>query len=175
MNTRPTALICGGAASVFEDIEAAKKLFQPSAIFAINNILADIPDVDHFISMHPMKMPGWLKKRRENGFLVDPKDYWTAKDKTPPKGFEFKTIPNTRGGSGMLAVFVARYLGYKSVLAGIPMTVVGAHYHNTRPWAECLHYRIVWERNESIRHDVRSMSGWTREWLGFPDEEWLAI
>jgi hypothetical protein len=167
------ALICGGAKSVFEDIEQSKFLFEPDAVFAINDVLAQIPHVDFFVSMHPSKAPAWLKARRQNGY-PDPKSYWTAKDKTPPRGMRFETSPNTRGGSGLLAVFVARSMGYtKIVLAGIPLTIEGAHFHDARPWKECLLYRAVWERMNGLKVDVRSMSGWTREYFGYPEFDWL--
>ena len=75
----------------------------------------------------------------------------------------------------MLAVVVARYLGYdKKVLAGCPMLPEQAHYHNTKPWKDFIHYKHVWETNEHIKADVRSMSGWTREHLGAPTTDWLA-
>jgi hypothetical protein len=87
---------------------------------------------------------------------------------------EFQRIPNTRGGSGLLAIYVARYLGYdKKVLAGIPMSPEMGHFFDERDWKECKLYRVVWEHNATLREDVRSMSGWTMQTFGFPEWDWL--
>lgn len=173
MNKPKTILICGGSKDVFKDIEAAKQIIEFDAILAINNILAELPHVDYFASMHPMKVPVWLDERRVRGY-PDPKSFWTCKKKPQPLSIRFETIPNTLGGSAMVAVHVARYLGYdKKILAGCPMQPEQAHYHNKKPWNDFIHYKKVWETDARVRHDVRSMSGWTREHLGAPTEDWL--
>lgn len=169
-----TALILGGAKTVFEDYERAKQLFQPDTVIAVNDSMAEFPDVEHFATMHPKKVKQWLDKRRAKGF-EDPKRYWTATDRAFPDGFEFQTLKNTRGGSGLLAIYVARYLGYdKKILAGIPMSPEMGHFFDERDWKECKLYRVVWEHNPTLREDTRSMSGWTMQTFGFPEADWLA-
>lgn len=168
-----TALILGGAKSVFKDYERALELFKPDVVIGVNDIVAEVPEITHFCTMHPKKAPKWIEERRKNGF-PDPVKYWTSTDKSAPPGFTFEQIPNTRGGSGLLAIYVARYLKYdKKILAGIPMTREGQHFFIQSDWNECKLYRVVWEKNPTLREDVRSMSGWTMETFGFPTQEWL--
>ena len=74
----------------------------------------------------------------------------------------------------MLGVYVARHLGFKKiVIAGIPMHMDFEHYHKGGKWKECKLYQIVWDKDASLRADVRSMSGWTQEKLGPFTLEWL--
>lgn len=173
MNMPKTVLICGGAKSVFEDIKEAKALITPDGIIAINDVFAELEHVDFFCTNHPEKAEKWVQVRRKKGYK-DPYSYWTATNKALPASPKFQTVPGTLGGSGLLAVSVARYLGYqKIILAGIPLTAEGGHFFNTRPWKECDYYRHVWGRNTSLKVDIRSVSGWTSEYFGRPTLEWL--
>lgn len=175
--TKPkSAVILGGSTGVFSDYVEACAMWDFDEVIAINDIGAEIPETTHWCSMHPEKMPKWLGQRRFNGF-PEPKDFWTSRDRQPPEGLdvEFKTLRNTRGGSGLLAIHVARFLGCeKIVLCGIPMTPNGEHYHTAGLWKECKLYRVVWEKNPTLKEDVRSFSGWTRLTLGPPTKEWLS-
>lgn len=170
------ALIIGGANTVFADIEEAYGLFRPDAVFAINDVVEHFEDVDYFCSMHPEKSDVWLGNREDNGY-APPRELWTAHDrvKRAPAGMEYKSIGNTRGGSGLLAVYVAKKLGFERiVLAGIPMHANNAHFFDNRQWRECRLYQVVWEADPSLRDgSVRSLSGWTKEQFGYPDVFWL--
>lgn len=173
-------LICGGAKCVFEDYERATKMHNFDAIMAINDVGMELPKVDFWVSMHPEKMPRWLQGRRKNGH-PDPYSFWTSHDRAVPTGVQvqqlgltFNTIRNTRGGSGLLAIYVARYLQFdRKVLAGVPMTREQEHFHKAGWWKECNLYRVVWENNASLKEDVRSLSGWTKDRFGEPTVDWL--
>lgn len=169
-------LILGGAKSVFDDMRQAQAMCTFDAVIAINDIGFEIPEIDYWCSMHPDKLAlKWLPQRRDNGY-PDPKSLWTSRDKKVPNDIEFQTLKNTRGGSGLLAIHVARYLNFsKIVLAGVPMEAEGEHYHTPGKWKECKLYRIVWEADKSLKHDVRSFSGWTRDTYGVPTADWLMI
>lgn len=175
MTPNKTALVLGGALSVFEEYEQAKKLHDFSLYIGVNDVIGEIPEISHAVSMHPGKMDRWLKARRDKGF-IDPKHYWTSRDRAVQAvgDLKFDTIPNTRGGSGLLAVYVARHLGCnKIVLAGIPMSIKGEHFHTPGLWKECRLYRVVWEANASLKTDVRAFSGWTGGTYGPPTRDWL--
>lgn len=170
-----TALILGGGKTVFEDAEKARKLFKPDIILGVNDVIADYAEIQYACSMHPEKMGIWLTKRRENGH-PDPKEFWTADTavKRDHLNLGYKTVRNTRGGSGLLAVYVARALFCKKiVLAGIPMAPEFEHYHTPGAWKEYKLYKLVWEHDKSLLQDVRSMSGWTREAFGAPTKKWF--
>lgn len=166
-------LILGGANSVWDDLRRAFEFHDFKTVIAVNDVGMEFPEVDQWCTMHPEKMGHWLGVRRDNGY-PDPV-LWTAPDRLKRSTLAFRHLKNTRGGSGLLAVYVARHLGYKKiVLAGIPMHRDFEHYHTPGAWTECKLYRIMWERDASLLADVRSMSGWTMEHLGSPTEEWLS-
>lgn len=176
-----TILIAGGAKCVFDDFERATKMHNFDSIMAVNDVGQELPKLDFWVSMHPEKMVRWLEGRRKNGH-PDPTSLWTGHDRAVPTGAQavklgltFNTIRNTRGGSGLLAIYVARYLKFERiVLAGIPMSRDQEHYHKPGWWKECNLYRVVWENNGSLKEDCRSMSGWTRAKFGEPTKEWLS-
>lgn len=73
------------------------------------------------------------------------------------------------GSSALLGIQAALLLGYERiVVCGCPLTGKngsGANYEQ---------FRKGWEaRASQLSGRVRSMSGWTREFLGAPNEEWL--
>jgi len=73
------------------------------------------------------------------------------------------------GSSALLGVQAALRLGYRRiVLAGCPLTgknIEGGDYEN---------FRKGWEpRLKELGGRVRSMSGWTADFLGRPTDEWL--
>lgn len=73
------------------------------------------------------------------------------------------------GSSALLGTLAAFKLGYKRIiLCGCPLdgkNIKGGSYES---------FRIGWEAAEKEMNDrVRSMSGWTRDFLGAPTDEWL--
>jgi hypothetical protein len=79
-----------------------------------------------------------------------------------------KSLKGESGSSALLGCEVAlEQLGYeKIVLCGCPL--VGRALHDYEV------YRKGWEQQrELVLGKVKSMSGWTREFLGFPTQEWL--
>jgi hypothetical protein len=83
---------------------------------------------------------------------------------------------NASGSSGLFAVKVAMEAGYdRIILAGVPMQVEGAHFFNASPWGEVGSFTEAWKiALPRIAPHVRSMSGWTKDLLGYPSFEWLA-
>lgn len=168
-----TALILGGSKNVFSDIEEAFSFKYYDYVIAVNDIGTEFEWINHWVTMHPDKMPRWLEQRRYNNF-PDPLNFWTSVDRKVPNGITFEQIRNTRGGSGLLAIYVARKLGAtKIVLAGIPMESNAEHYHTSGNWKECRLYRKIWEADTSLKIDVRSVSGWTKNFLGVPTIDWF--
>lgn len=61
-----------------------------------------------------------------------------------------------------------------AILAGVPMQPERAHYFDNRQWAEATVYHSHWRRyRDRFEGRIKSMSGWTQELLGAPDEEWI--
>lgn len=167
------ALVLGGANTLEADRREALELFTPDLVIACNHAARDEPGrVDHWVTMHPDLLPLWSRARTAAG-LPPAGRYWHARHRLCP--IEATPIESWGGSSGLLCVAVAFELGCSHiVLAGVPMVKTFRHFDDKRPWAEAAQYWPAWERKAvAMRHRVRSMSGWTRNLLGPPTEEWL--
>lgn len=170
------ALVLGDAACVYEDAEAALGMFTPAAVFATNNIGIYWPHVDHWCTLHVGPCHDWIgivaamNKRVADG-RNRPKT-WAHQEKA---GVDHKTR-DWSGSSGLLAVKVALEHGFdRIVVAGVPLTSCDAHFYSKhKSWDAAGHFQRGWRRNlNAIAPCVRSMSGWTKDLLGAPTEEWL--
>jgi len=169
-----TALVIGGAHCVHEDIKAAEALGKFDLVVAVNDIGTVYGGkIDAWCSMHPQKLQRWAKMREDAGFEPS-RTLWTAEhlDAAP----NFSRVINPGGGSAALATEVALSLGaQKVVLAGCPLES-SPHFFDDVPWSprEVEHYRRPWLRHKRDWGSVvRSMSGWTREVYGAPEQAWF--
>ena len=177
MSVRPTALIIGGAEKVYEDIAAAKELFNPDLYIAVNDMGMYIEDLDHWATMHPEKLYAWLRFRRVRKSYKDPM-LWTAVHKKEHFNrtdlFPLNQVQSKGGGSGLLAAELAIHLGHKGVLCGIPMSAEAGHIVRKQVWKDCGRYVRGWIiATPKIKDHIRSMSGWTQQQYGAPTKEWL--
>jgi predicted SAM-dependent methyltransferase len=170
------AIVLGGATCWRQDLESARKLIGnlPFRVFAINDQIKTFPDECVAVTLHPDKLVGpiaWLNGRRKAG-LPEPEQIW-AHRKAPE--ITHDTGMDWGGSSGLFAVQVARREGHQKIIGvGVPMTVGGAHYIRGQKWQSAIAFRPSWIRykNEIAPH-FRSMSGWTAEIFGTPDEAFL--
>lgn len=172
---RLTALVLGGAGTLAADKAAAIELFTPDLVIACNHAARDEPGrVDHVATMHPELIDMWRKERRRHG-RPEWGQLWHARHRSHHAVKGSKPIESWGGSSGMLCIAVAVELGCTHiVLAGVPMVKMDGHFNDPKPWMEARQYHPAWERRiPMIRDRVRSLSGWTREKLGAPDEVWL--
>lgn len=166
----------GGANCLHDDLTRAKAIVEPDTIIATNHAGKDYGGiVDHWCSMHPEKMNGWVNERTKKG-LPPAKMLWRPRHKQP-HGLEMQAAPSWGGSSGLLAVTVGLLYCEAThiIVCGMPYEPENAHYDDVRtPWSEASRYRASWNRYfNQMRDRVRSMSGWTRQLLGEPDERWL--
>jgi hypothetical protein len=183
-----TALIVGGGTHVRADVARALALFKPDLTIAINDMGALWRHrLDHWVTLHPLKMPRWLMMRRLRGLDMS-FQLWTDKHemKVPPEqkraksflpyDFKFKMFEDYRssGLSGLYAVKVALHLNAtRIVLAGVPMDQSGHVLGRKGHWISA-HRLPAWRlKADAMRPCVRSMSGWTCELLGVPTLEWI--
>lgn len=175
---RKTALVLGGAMCVWEDADSAMCLFTPDAVAAVNNVGITWPGhLDHWFTLHPEKTDSWpgivvALKQREAAGLNRPR---TWSHRMEP-GID-STSRDHSGSSGLFAAMKMIDLGFKVVLAGVPMDS-RARFHDSdkrRKWEAYSSYVSGWNKKRSVLlPHVRSMSGWTRQILGHPTKEWLA-
>jgi hypothetical protein len=128
------------------------------------------------VTYHPERLPKELAERRRLG-LPDPGQIWAHQVPRKP-GIDLPIkVKTTKGGSsGLLGTEVALEFADKVVLCGIPLDPTQVHYRRPKKggWPPATMYRLAWQQVHSkLKHRVRSMSGWTREFLGAPTEEWL--
>jgi hypothetical protein len=182
-----TAIVCGGARTIWRDLANAEELFRADAIFCVNDIGSDYPErIDFWCTLHPEKFRAWQDARKKKGgnsdyvaYAHEPNVAHGPREGLPriDKWLDFRYPGMTgSGSSGLFAVKCAQSEGFnRIVLCGVPMQVKAAHYFDTNPWNEHGQFVAAWQHAlVYLRDTVRSMSGWTRELLGPPSPEWLA-
>jgi hypothetical protein len=151
-------------------VEAALELGEYDAVIACNDAGAHWPGrLNHWASLHPDRLAGWEGWRRQRGLPGG----WTTWGHRAHANV-MKWTPDWGGSSGLLATKVAIEIGAtRIVLCGVPISGDLGHFVRNAPWQAAKGFQRGWLRNKAALGNVRSMSGWTRELLGAPDEGWL--
>lgn len=182
---RPTlALIIGGAACVWSDLEKAQEFGPFDAVFAINDMLAHYPGpVDFAVSLHPENFAQWLGDRAARGFPA-PQTVIAHKgntQETRPRRYDVDELIDYRwpgmeisGSSGLFAVKIAIDKGFdRIILAGVPMDPAQPHFFDAGNWTPADTFWPMWvSMLGRYGAQTRSMSGRTRALLGNPPESW---
>ncbi len=174
------AIVIGGAACVWDDLDAARKLFEPDIVVAINVIGIEIEGIDHWVSLHPAKLPRWLAARRQKGY-ADPVMWSHVEQRKWKDPIERRVLDKMRGTSSLFGVWVAQKEGCDRVVGcGMPMTMEPEFYDGMEghkwPPGQVEIYRKAWQDEAvELRKFFRSMGGWTAELLGKPDAAWLGV
>jgi len=170
------ALVAGSARGVWDDLRAVSRLLvERPIIFAVNAMVALLPwMIDHAVSPHGRALAHLVAYRRlikslepavRDALLVSHSSYATA-------GVDRAWPQFTAGDSSLLATRIACALGFpRIVLVGVPLDASGRFYDDPeRPSFDYVGtYRPRWEEARAELGDrVRSMSGWTAEFLGRP-------
>lgn len=173
-----SALVLGGAASLWDDLSAARKLLTPDAVAVVNKTGIIYPhDIDYWCSYHPDQLEVWIDQRRKNK-LPDAKQLWIGSQNRYGDRIGAKLLPQMGGSSGLLAVNVLLQEGFTHiVLAGVPMDPGQGHFdgrNGGKPWKDGIRLQKQWVLDKArLLSKVKSMSGWTAELLGTPTREWL--
>ncbi len=172
MLSRRTAIVLGGAACWRDDLHQALSLL-PNApeVFAVNDQIVNFSSEFVAYTLHPEKLDGWLDQRAESK-LPPPRECWVRKsgDSCWPDLHEWG------GSSGLFAFQVAREHGHERIIfCGVPMDDSPNAFHRKAGAVNIYtRHQWVWRRHlKEIRLFARSMSGWTAEKLGQPDENWI--
>ncbi len=170
------ALVVGGGGDPLSEYGAARMMCEVAgktfATFVCNDTLTMFPDaIDYACTLHPDKMAGWLRDRSRKDLPMPPAQIWCHRSYL---GFTGATR-DWQGSSGLFMTKLALEQGFLHViLCGCPMTVEADHIIRHKPWTAAHGFIRGWQRHmQEIRHNVRSMSGWTREQLGEPTFLWL--
>ena len=148
-------------------------------VVAANDIGIHAPVLHHWCTLHPEKMAGWERERRQAG---RPAGY-TRWGRRIHQSVDRQVTAWGGGSSGLLGVTVARdALGCERiVLCGVPMTRSPHFAESTvhprgKPWPSAHSHWKVWVKDTNVarmKGRVRSMSGRTKDLLGAPTREWL--
>lgn len=178
------ALVLGGGACVWSDLDAALNLGEFHGVVTCNDVTAHYPGpIDACCSLHSSSWGRWLGEREARGYSKPGRVYGhlTAMDAAGTEAAEYIEYrfdgQDRSGSSGLFALKVALIdMGFdRAVLCGVPMAGAQAHFFNPRRWNGASAHKKGWEQALPVIQDrARSMSGWTAELLGYPDEEWLA-
>ena len=184
------------------DVEAAQALCDFDAVYCVKQAGIHWPHkFDVWAGLHPEYMRGenphgvnYTAERKALGYpdgyeIVVPLDGEVGSHAGKCKGARRVSYRwpgmNASASSGIFTAKVAMDDGYERVIfAGCPMTPEGGHFlPNTRNVNREVRGK-VWTQRDSfspglkiavpfMRGKVRSMSGYTKELLGYPTEEWL--
>lgn len=172
-------VVLGTGRTVWDD---SKRFNQRGyGVVTINNMTLHYREkIDHSCSMHPEEPELWRKLRitydRDPVFLTH--SHSNGHSKT---NFNWHIERGGSGTSGLFAVMLALALGYeKVVLCGIPLDDQG-HFYDPPGFRDGVFksdfIRREWREVSQLyfKDRVRSLSGWTRDLLGEPDEQWLTL
>jgi len=170
-------VVVGCAECVWDDISSVS--FNGKDVLVLSDMGMFFPGtITHWASCHPNIIVGGKlvrdQRRYHEDFLSHIPDY-----AAPKIGDVTWTIPKLAGTSGMFGTLIGIGLGYtKIILAGIPLNRSG-HFWNPKIKVKFdkSGIRLSWQQisQKIFNNKVRSLSGWTRELLGSPTEEWLNV
>ena len=124
-------------------------------------------EVKYFVTYHVEDIPESINRRKALGGNCD---FKIISHETKPGVDIVHPHEAPSGSSALMGVLAGIKLGYqRMILAGCPLTgknPKGGSYDN---------FQKGWQAHlDQYAGKVRSMSGWTKEFLGSPTEEWLS-
>jgi len=169
------AIVAGNAKGVFEEVEAAKSILGRCVQFAANDIGVYLSHVDHMVSLHTPKLDHWTGLRRD----ATSKGYGNKDFRVHDGGLygerewhQWTGLTPIMALSGLFAAQIAWLMGCSPiVLCGCPTDTSPCFWQSN----DTLNggYRKVQSqfkaevnRNPEFKAALRSMSGWTKEFLG---------
>ena len=168
-------LITGSAPCVIDDIAialliAVKSNFSYRDIdymaIGLSSVDRHIRHIKYMATYHPAEIPEIKKRREAAGGNTD---YLVISHERKPGVDIFEPFIPPTGSSSHLGALAAIRMGYnKIILCGCPLE------GNTSNGNDAKVFRDGWTAKIDIVKDkVRSMSGWTKELLGYPAREWI--
>lgn len=179
------AVVLGCASGVWDDYEAALRLFTPDTVYCVK--LAGV----HWqggrftwVGLHPEFMDDYEAQRAHNGYHGDYEIVAPPASEVGSHGAKgritrrvshlFKSGSRSASSGGYAAKVAVEDGHDKVVLAGVPMVAEAGHFTRNADWAQCKSFLAGFE--DYVPHfggRVRSLSGWTQKLLGTPTAEWL--
>lgn len=169
------ALVIGGSPTVWSELEQARALVgDRDALIVATNHAGRLyeGDIDAWVTLHPELFAPWREERAEKALNTDYRSLVYDGRKKVPDTEIYRQRWN--GSSGLFAAQLAiDVLGCAGViLCGVPLEREAGHFHAPGLWHMADHYRDGMRQAKAEGAPIRSMSGWTADLFGRPDEEW---
>lgn len=168
------AIVAGNGKGVFEEVSAAQSAMGRFNLFAANDVGVYLPHIDHLVSLHTPKLDCWAGLRRD----ATSKGYGNKDFRVHDGGLygerewhQWTGLTPIMALSGLFAAQIAWLMGCSPiVLCGCPTdstpcfwqpdgTVNGGYSKVQGQLAAEVN------RNPAFKKSLRSMSGWTKEFL----------
>lgn len=172
-----TALICGNAAGVFDEVAEASALVEQPVVFAANDVGMYLPRLDHWVTLHEGNLKAWKAVR----WLHQQQDeqVWVHSHQADPAvDVVWTGLTPLFSLSGYFAMQLAYLLGCERIiLCGCPGDATRRFFDGPYPTRQLgygndgLRKQVMSEmyRLPEFKAAVRSMSGWTKEFFGSID------
>lgn len=172
-------IIVGSAHCVADDIAAClSTIHHPPSTVSFMLIGLDAVDkyigyADYFATYHPVDIEPAYERRDACGgntdYVVIANTQYADQEKGHHLVDMIVPFKPPSGSSALLGTLAAIKLRYKKIiLCGCPLT------GKNDKGEDYAHYQKGWIAvGQQVKDYVRSMSGWTREYLGAPTEEWI--
>lgn len=193
--TASVCIVFGPAECCWVDLDAATTFLAGRAFdtIAVKRAVELYPGkLFAYATLHPNAAVASIRSRDAMGFpmgfpLFTSTEFLRAAARMKRNGRELgisgvRLFSDLAGSSGLFGVRCALESHKKIILCGVPMdespysmtpNIPGLSMGNFQSHVNA--YRRGWVKSHALLKDqVRSMSGWTREMLGAPTEEWLA-
>ena len=168
-------LITGSAPCVIDDIAVALLIAVKAncshrdidyMAIGLSSVVKHARHIKYMATYHPAEIPEIKKRRGAAGGNID---YMVISHEKKPGVDVFEPFIPPTGSSSHLGALAAVRMGYKKIiLCGCPLE------GNTSNGNDAKVFRDGWTAKIDIVKDkVRSMSGWTKELLGYPTREWI--
>jgi hypothetical protein len=168
------AIIAGNAKGVFEEVQTAYAAMGRPVIFAANDVGVYLPWVDHMVSLHTPKLDHWVELRRD----ATSKGYGNKSFRVHDGGLygerewhQWTGLTPMMALSGLFAAQIAWLMGCAPiVLAGCPTDETACFWQPNEtvnggyPKVQS-QFKTEVNRNAQFRKALRSMSGWSKEFL----------
>lgn len=159
---KPVLIIVGSAPCTQEDLGRLPQVEADYMIIGLDAVEKYLGFAKYVATFHPGEIPQIIERRKKAGGNTD----WQMISHEQKPGVDIVT-PHTgpSGSSAMLGIITGLKFGYEKIICcGCPLDGENKYTAFRGGWTK---------RLDLIRDKVRSMSGWTRELVGEPTEEWL--
>jgi len=169
------AIVAGNAKGVFEEVKAAQSAMGRCVIFGANDIGVYLSHVDHMVSLHTPKLDHWVGLRRD----ATSKGYGNKDFRVHDGGLygerewhQWTGLTPMMALSGLFAAQIAWLMGCNPiVLCGCPTDTTSCFWQpdatiNGGYQKVQSQFKAEVNRNPEFKAALRSMSGWTKEFLG---------